>query len=62
MKMFWTYIKHKRSDSNTIPPLKADGILHPDSKDKANILNNSSKWHFQPRQNYQTNLSKTLAT
>jgi hypothetical protein len=23
----------------TIPPLKTDGILHPDSKDKANILN-----------------------
>jgi hypothetical protein len=41
MKRFWTYIKHKRSDSNTIPPLKTDGILHPDSKHKANIL---SRW------------------
>ena len=26
MKFFWTYIKHKRSDNNTIPPLKSDGI------------------------------------
>jgi len=30
MKRFWTYIKHKRSDSNTIPPLKTDGLLHTD--------------------------------
>jgi hypothetical protein len=44
MKRFWTYIKHKRSDRNTIPPLKADGILHPDSKDKAfsNLVTPSS--------------------
>ena len=46
MKQFWMYIKHKRSDSNTIPPLKADGILHPDSKDKANILNKQFQMAF----------------
>ena len=41
-----TYIKHKRSDSNTIPPLKADGILHQDSKEKANILNKQFQMAF----------------
>ena len=40
IKRFWTYMKHKRSDNNTIPPLKSDGILHSDSRDKAHILNN----------------------
>ena len=38
MKLFSSYIKHKRSDNN-IPPLKSAGTLHLDSKDKANILN-----------------------
>ena len=49
MKQFWTYIKHKRSDSNTIPPLKTDGILHPDSKDKANILNKQFQMTFSTK-------------
>jgi hypothetical protein len=49
MKRFWTYIKHKRSDSNTIPLLKADGILHPDSKDKANILNKQFQMAFSTK-------------
>ena len=49
MKRFWTYIKHKRSDRNTIPPLKADGILHPDSKDKANILNKQFQMAFSTK-------------
>ena len=49
MKRFWTYIKHNRSDSNTIPPLKADGILHPDSKDKANILNKQFQMAFSTK-------------
>ena len=39
MKRFWTYIKHKRSDGNTIPPLKSVGLLDDDSVVKANILN-----------------------
>lgn len=38
MKRFWTYIKHKRADNNTIPPLKPVGVLHPDPADKADIL------------------------
>ena len=39
MKRFWSYIKHKRSDGSSIPPLKSAGLLHDDSTDKANILN-----------------------
>ena len=49
MKRFWTYIKHKRSDNNTIPPLKSEGILHPDSRDKANILNNQFQKAFSTK-------------
>ncbi|CAG2222065.1 unnamed protein product [Mytilus edulis] len=39
MKRFWTFNKHKRSDRNQIPPLRNNGLLHPDSVEKANILN-----------------------
>ena len=49
MKRFWTYIKHKRSDGTNIPPLKADGVLHQDSVDKANILNHQFKEAFSPK-------------
>jgi hypothetical protein len=49
MKQLWTYIKHKRSDSNTIPPLKADGTLHPDSKDKANIISKQFQMAFSTK-------------
>ena len=49
MKRFWTYIEHKRSDNNTIPPLRSDGILHPDSRDKANILNNQFQKAFSTK-------------
>jgi hypothetical protein len=38
MKRFWTFIKHKKSDGNTIPPLKSNGVLHSQSEEKANIL------------------------
>ena len=49
IKRFWTYIKHERSDNNTIPPLKSEGILHPGSKDKANILNNQFQKAFSTK-------------
>jgi len=49
MKQFWTYIKHKRSDSNTIPPPKADEIIHPDSKDKVNILSKQFQMAFSTK-------------
>ena len=44
MTRFWSYIKHKKSDGNNIPPLKSDGLLHEDSTDKANILNQQFKF------------------
>ena len=50
MKRFWSYIKHKRSDNNNIPPLKSAGTLHSDStksettkeefKDRCNMAGN----------------------
>ena len=46
MKRFWSYIKHTKSDENNIPPLKSDGLLHEDSTDKANILNQQFKDAF----------------
>ena len=46
MKKFWTFIKHRRSDGSSIPPLKSDGILHSDSTEKANILNGQFQQAF----------------
>ncbi|KAK3082833.1 hypothetical protein FSP39_006608 [Pinctada imbricata] len=45
-KRFWTFIKHRRSDGNSVPPLKRNGVLHPDPTDKANILNNQFQQAF----------------
>ncbi len=50
MKKFWTFIKHRKSDGNSIPPLKSDGILHPESKDKANILNSQFQQAFSQKE------------
>jgi hypothetical protein len=38
-KRFWTFIKHRKSDGNFIPPLKSNGLLYSGSKEKADILN-----------------------
>ena len=51
MKKFWTFVKHRRSDGTSIPPLKTDGVLHSDSKDKANILNNQFQQAFSEKTN-----------
>ena len=37
--MFWSYIKSLRKDTGGIAPLKDNGRLHADSKEKADILN-----------------------
>jgi hypothetical protein len=39
--IFWTLIKHKRSDGRQIPPLKSEGLLHSEPVEKANSL---SSW------------------
>lgn len=49
MKRFWTYIKHKRADNNTIPPLKSDRVLHPDPVDNADILNKQFQLAFSSK-------------
>ena len=39
-KHFWRYVKHKRSNRNSIPPpLKSNRLLHSEDKQKAEILN-----------------------
>ena len=49
MKRFWTFIKHKKLDGNTIPPLKSNGVLHSQSEEKANILNNQFQKAFSEK-------------
>ena len=38
-KRFWTYVKSKKKDSCSIPPLRSEGVLIADAVGKANILN-----------------------
>ena len=38
-KRFWSYIKSLRKDNCGVAPLKENGKMHADPKDKANILN-----------------------
>ena len=45
-KPFWRYVKSLRRDNSGISPLKQDGKLHNDPKDKAEILNNQFKSVF----------------
>ena len=39
MKRFWTYIKHQKTESNGVAPLRSEGILHTHPVDQATILN-----------------------
>jgi hypothetical protein len=52
MKRFWTFIKHKRSDGNEIPPLQNGGLLHSDPVEKANILNNQFQSAFSEKSGF----------
>jgi len=45
-KPFWKYIKSKRQENTGIAPLLQRGVLHSNSLDKANILNNQFKSVF----------------
>lgn len=38
-KPFWKYVKSKRTDNVGVSGIKKNGILHQDSKTKANLLN-----------------------
>ena len=52
MKRFWTYIKHKRSESSGVAPLRSDGILHYHPVDQANILNKQFQSGFSTKDTY----------
>ena len=52
MKRFWTFIKHKRSHGNEIPPLQNGGLLHSDPVEKANILNNQFQSAFSEKSEF----------
>jgi hypothetical protein len=45
-KPFWKYIKSKRTDNIGITGIKKNGILHQDSKSKAELLNDQFKSVF----------------
>ena len=40
IKKLWTFIKHKKTDSVDVAPLKENGLLKDSPKDQAEILNN----------------------
>ena len=52
MKRFWTFIKHKRSDGNEIPPQQNGGLLHSDPVGKANILNKQFQSAFSEKSEF----------
>ena len=47
-KKLFQYLKNSRTDQQGIPPLKQNGNLHTETKDKANILNQQFKSVFTP--------------
>ena len=50
-KNLFSYIKTQKTESNIIPPLRADGILKSDALSKANILNKQFQTAFTPDNN-----------
>eukprot|EP00745_Piridium_sociabile_P041733 TRINITY_DN82982_c0_g1_i5.p1 TRINITY_DN82982_c0_g1~~TRINITY_DN82982_c0_g1_i5.p1 ORF type:complete len:1008 (+),score=211.04 TRINITY_DN82982_c0_g1_i5:126-3026(+) len=51
-KRFWTYVKHQRSSRTGIPPLKVNGCLVTDSKEKAQTLNEQFNQAFSDGKTY----------
>ena len=47
-KKLFQYLKNSRTDQQGIPPLKQNGNLHTETKDKANILNQQFQSVFTP--------------
>ena len=48
IKKFFHYLKNSRTDQQGIPPLKQNGNLHTEIKEKANILNQQFQSVFTP--------------
>ena len=57
-KPFWRYIKSQRQDAFGISPLKLNGTLHSDPREKANILNNQFKSVSTPQEPPGSNVPK----
>ncbi len=43
---FWKFVKAKRQDNTGVSPLKKDGLLHDDSRTKAQILSDQFQLVF----------------
>ena len=52
LKRFYTYVKHQRSTSTGVAPLKSGGRLVTDPKMKAEILNNQFNKSFSEGKEY----------
>ncbi|CAG2224612.1 unnamed protein product [Mytilus edulis] len=52
MKRFWTYIKHMKTDSSGVAPLRSDGVLHSHPVDQATILNKQFQSAFSSKETY----------
>ena len=48
IKKLFQYLKSSRTDQQGIPPLKQNGNLHTETKEKANILNQQFQSVFTP--------------
>ena len=47
-KNLFSYIKTQKTESQTTPPLRSNGILKADARSKAEILNNQFQKSFTP--------------
>ena len=52
LKRFWTYVKHQRSSSCGVSPLKSEGKLITSPKEKAEVLNNQFLKSFSRGEEY----------
>ena len=62
MKMFWTYIKHQRTASAGVSPLKAQGRLITDPKQKVEKLNAQFNRTSSSRKNFTAEQFKRKCT
>jgi hypothetical protein len=47
-KKFWNYIRNTKKDSSGVAPLRSDGLLVDDTKEKAEIVNRQYFSVFTP--------------
>ena len=61
-KKFYTYVKHLRNTSSGVPPLKSNGKLYSEPKEKAEILNNQFNKAFSDGKEYDFDAFKRKCT